>query len=170
MNRRSSHEPAGISKSRAALAGFTLVELIVVISLVAIVATAGYSRLSDDTAFKARRFGTDLASIVTSAQRLAVAQRRAIYVSINVAGGSVSLCLDAGCASSIAPAPGQSAVLTAPSGIAFTSNTAALSFDSRGQAAIGSAVILRVTSSAGADLGTVVNVEPDTGHVQLLIG
>jgi MSHA pilin protein MshC len=150
--------------------GFTLVELIVVMSVVAIVASVGFTRLTDDTAIKGRRFGTDAAALIGAAQRLAMAQRRTIYLSLNAAGGTVSLCLDAGCASTIAPAPDQSGVLSVPSGIAFTTSASTMSFDSRGRAVLASSLALRVTTAAGADLQMVVNVEPDTGHVQLVIG
>lgn len=156
--------------SGSRLRGFTLVELIIVMSLVAIVASIGVSRLTDDSALKARRFGTDAAALLSSAQRLSMAQRRTIHVNLNAAAGTLSLCLDAACAASIAPAPDQPAVLNAPSGLAFTATATALSFDSRGRVSVTTTMTLRVTTAAGADLNTVVTLEADTGHVQLQLG
>lgn len=150
--------------------GFTMVELIIVMTLVAIVASIGVSRLTDDSALKARRFGTDAATYLSAAQRLAMAQRRTVHVNLNAASGTISLCLDAACATPVSPAPDQPSVLTTPSGLAFTATLSTLSFDSQGRVSIAGNATLRVTTASGADLNTVVTLEADTGHVQLQIG
>lgn len=155
---------------RARSTGFTLVELVLVMALVAIVASVGFTRLTDDTPLKARRFGTDAANALSSAQRLAVAQRRILYVNLDATAGTVTLCLDAACATTIAPAPDQSAVLSLPSGLRFSTTAASVSFDPSGRPSNASAVTLRVLDAAGADLAMVVTLEPETGYVRFQAG
>lgn len=155
---------------RARSTGFTLVELVLVIALLAIVASIGVGRLTDDTPLKARRFGTDAANALSAAQRLAVAQRRTVHVSLDAAARTVTLCLDAGCATPIAPAPDLSAVLALPSGLQFSASASSVSFDSSGRPSNGATLTLRVLDSAGNDLAMVVTLEPETGYVRFQAG
>jgi MSHA pilin protein MshC len=150
--------------------GFSLVELVVVMTLVAVVASVGFTRLTDDTMLKARRFATDAANHLSIAQRLAMAQRRTLYLNLDTTAGTLSLCLDAACTTPIAPAPDQSSVLSVPTGLRFSATASALSFDASGRPSNTAAVTLRVLNTAGQDLAMQVTLEPETGHVRLQAG
>jgi len=89
-------------------AGFTMVELIVVIILVGILSAIGVSRFFDRTPYDAAGFAEQARAMVRYAQKLAVAQNRPVYVQGAMDG--VGLCFDAA-----TPCPAASQV-PAPSG------------------------------------------------------
>ncbi len=75
--------------------GFTLVEMIVVMVLVGIVAAIGMARFFDNKGFDAVAYADRVAGMLRYAQKLAIAQNRAVYVDVN--GSRVALCFDANC-------------------------------------------------------------------------
>src|SRR4051794_29637075 len=75
--------------------GFTLIELVVMITIIAILAIVAAPRFFDRQTFDARSFVDQAASMVRYAQKLAIAQQRAVFVRLD--GASVALCFDAGC-------------------------------------------------------------------------
>jgi MSHA pilin protein MshC len=80
-----------------AQAGFTLVELVVVLLLIGVLASIGASRFSSTDAFAARNLADQMASALRSTQATAIAQRRTVYLSITAAPPSMSACFDPGC-------------------------------------------------------------------------
>ncbi|WP_290368615.1 prepilin-type N-terminal cleavage/methylation domain-containing protein [Massilia sp. Bi118] len=71
-------------------AGFTMVELIVVLILVGILGAIGAARFFDRAGFDAAAFGDQSAAMLRYAQKLAIAQRRKVYVQTSTSG--LSLC------------------------------------------------------------------------------
>ena len=75
--------------------GFTLIELVAVLVLAGLLATFAVNRFFQRDTFDARGFADQVTNIVRYGQKLAVAQNRAVFVSIDT--NKVALCFDAGC-------------------------------------------------------------------------
>lgn len=82
--------------SHAPACGFTLVELVVVLTLIGIVAAIGLGRYADSASFATIAFADRTAGMLRYGQKLAVAQNRPVYVVAD--GNKVALCFDVGCA------------------------------------------------------------------------
>jgi MSHA pilin protein MshC len=142
--------------------GFTLAELVAVIVITAILAvsaTAYFSR----SAFDSAAFADLAKSVVSQAQKVAVAQRRTVFV---VASAStLSVCYDALCASPVASAGAASGaggfnaptamVYTAPSGVSLA--PVSFSFDGIGKPSAAVSIIINGTSA--------FSVAAETGYV-----
>lgn len=74
--------------ARRRLAGFTLVELVVVMLIVAALAVFVVPRLLDLTAWQLRAFGDELVVQTRAMQRLALQQRRTVVASFTSSGVS----------------------------------------------------------------------------------
>ncbi len=99
---------AGRAARRHDQAGFTLVELITVIVLVAVLGGIGMSRFFDSASFEADSFSNKAAAMLRYAQKVAVAQNKPVFVHLN--GSRIALCFDSACASLVqAPGGGNSA-------------------------------------------------------------
>jgi len=145
--------------------GFTMVELIVVISLIGIVAAFGAGRLFSSDALKARTFANSLAQVLSAGQRMAVAQRRTVYAQVVASPGALRLCLDAACTMPVAPAPGDANELAAPGGMGLQAASTAFHFDGLGRPSFTTALTLTVLAADGSSLSMGVTLQPETGHV-----
>jgi len=90
--------------SRAA--GFTMVELIVVMVIMGILSAVAVERFFDNATFEAREYADQVKTVIRYAQKLAIAQNRAIYVS--APAGRFAVCTASGCAAGT--------LVTAPAG------------------------------------------------------
>lgn len=140
-------------------AGFTLIELIMVMILVGILAVFALPRLSLFSGFDEAGVAERLALQLSAAQKLAVANRRTVYVSISAA--TLQACYDAACASPARAIDGTALRLDAPGSSAFTSSSAAFSFDSLGRSSSASAISISLA-------GRSVQVEGTTGLARSL--
>ena len=155
--------------------GFTLVELVIVMALVAIVASIGVGRLGDNTPYNARRFANEAAGFVGSAQRYAIAQRRNVWVKLTPASGTIALCLDSACAQTIESGPGLDPSTTTPHGISLTADANLLCFDTHGRPSLSADCALPTASGTlltvgvlGAGVsGFAITVEAETGTVRI---
>jgi MSHA pilin protein MshC len=136
-----------------------------VIALAGILSFVAATRLSDRAAADARGFAEQVASTVRFAQKAAVAQRRSVYVNIDVGARRVYACLDAAtpCVQPLAAPQGGNLDVTGPSTITFSGSTAQFAFDAFGRPSFGTALTLTATSGAQQ---FAVTVEPETGYVR----
>lgn len=114
-------------------AGFTLVEMVVTIGILAIVAAVAAPRFFQASTFDSRGFYDKSAAVIRLAQKTAIAWRRPVFVCI--AAGQVRAGAAAGCATALTyPVNGAAASETAPAGV--TLNTLAFGFDGSGCASV----------------------------------
>jgi prepilin-type N-terminal cleavage/methylation domain-containing protein len=150
----------------ARCAGFTMLELVIVILIAGILSFAAVGRLNDTGEVNAHGFAEQIASTVRFAQEAAVSQRRPMYVNVNTGSGTVSVCLDASvaCVQPLAAPGGGNLGVQAPGGVALTTNTAQFSFDGLGQPSVGAQVQIQVTAPDSQQF--LVTVEPGSGYVR----
>ena len=144
--------------------GFSLVELILVMVIAGILAAVALPRLVGRNSFDTRGFADQLAASVRFAQKLAVAQRRTVFVQL--APGSASLCYLATVpcpAASRAPGPGgeKPYTISSPGGVTIASPVAVLAFDAAGRPDTAAQLDIQV-NGAGVHH---VWVERETGYV-----
>jgi MSHA pilin protein MshC len=151
-----------------AQAGFTLVELIIVILLLGVLSFSALPRLAESDEASAQGFVEQVATTLRWAQKTAVAQRRVVYVNLDAGTGRVRACLDAGnaCAQPVA-APATGALdVAAPARVALTSAVTQFSFDGLGRPSLAANLEIRGTTSRGEAFAIVV--ERDSGYVRRL--
>lgn len=91
MSSRKSGFEQGHAPIRRAAAGFTMVELVMVIILVGILAAVAATRFFVRTGFDVAGFAETVRGMVRYAQKLAIAQNRNVWVTGSLTGG-VALC------------------------------------------------------------------------------
>jgi MSHA pilin protein MshC len=168
--------------------GFTLVEMVGILIIVAIISVVALPRFFDRQMYDARAYSDQMQSMLRYAQKLAIAQHRPVYVILS--GGSssrVALCFDQACSAGNLVAPsagtnsGSSATLAAcgsnrnwaceaaPSGVAFSSapSIGAFYFSNSGKpyGVDNSDLPNLQISIADAEGGRILNVERETGYV-----
>lgn len=142
--------------------GFTLVELIVIISVVGFVALIAIPRFTGTDAFASRGFHDEAKSIVRFAQKTAIAWRRSVFVCVTAT--NVSAHSAAGCGSLITnPVTGGPLSLNAPNGVTLSPVT--FSFDSAGRPSPNVATTIALTSTIPGDPARQIVVEAETGYV-----
>lgn len=112
--------------------GFTLVELIMVISLLGIIMVVALPRLSIFNDFYNSKKIDLIYSGISSAQKLAIFSRNTIYVKIT--SSTLKVCSDVSCASVLTKMSGSYNIynLSFSNGDNITSTTSDFSFDSTG--------------------------------------
>jgi prepilin-type N-terminal cleavage/methylation domain-containing protein len=153
--------------------GFTLVELVVVISIVAVLATVGSSRFASPSPFAGRATAEQLASALRTAHRLAVAGRKTLTVQLSTSPSQVRVCLDAACAQPLLQA--LSPELTSGGWLALdprngTLLSSALSYqvDGMGRPSLASTQNIQPLNPDGQVNGPTVRIEVDTGLVRVI--
>lgn len=137
--------------------GFTLTELVVVIVILTILSALAISRINV-ASFDTEGFANRATAMVRYAQKIAVSQRRTVWVVIG--GNTLSLCYTtAACAGgAVREPPGTNAFsYAAPAGVVLAG--ASFSFDSFGRPSAGG------TISVTGDVARTITIESGTGYV-----
>src|ERR1041384_1595278 len=148
---------------RSRARGFTLTELVAVMLIVAILAVTATS-VFDRRTFDTAAFADQTFAQLAYAQKVAVAARRNVTVSVSGNTISLAMCTDAACTSTVpVPSPQGEASFsrTAPAGITVASSNASFGFTALGGLNVGANVTLTVTGDVARNL----TVESVTGYV-----
>jgi MSHA pilin protein MshC len=171
--------------------GFTLIELVAVIILVAILGAMGVSRFMDRKAFDADAYYDITKTMLRYGQKLAIAQNRAVYVRLN--GEVVALCFDAACNQKVSAPSGANSGANRPqassatncqhdsawyceekaAGVSYTTTVTSFFFDEAGRPFPGGAAVDAALSNyepadiviSGDGKNRALTVERDTGYV-----
>lgn len=160
------------SNNRGFSRGFTLVELVLVLTIAGVLSAVLGPRMVDRTAFQTHGGAAEIRTALRYAQKLALAKSREVCVTTNPTGLALRfehpVAPGAACNQDVArlggnPSPTPPAAttytVTLPAGIALTSSAPNFSFDTQGRPSPNVSVNLTVGGSA------TVTVEPDTGYV-----
>lgn len=148
-------------KTNKRLAGFTLVEMVVVIVIVGILAVAALPRLFDQNDFYARGFYDETLSILRYGQKTAVAQRRLVCASFTATSVTLRVATNFGgvCDKDLTgPSGGTPFQVSARGSVQFSPLPSSLSFNPDGSASAGASI--QVSGASG-----VITVIKETGHV-----
>jgi len=145
--------------------------MVVTLVIVGILAAVAVPRLISGDAFSSRSFFDESRSIVRYAQKVAIAQRRLVFV--NVTATRVEVCYDAGCvtrvSSPVDPADPQGAHADSTEARwkltpgRITMSAANFTFNGLGQPSAGA--VITFTSTVPDDPARVINVTSVTGYV-----
>lgn len=150
--------------------GFTLVELVGTMIIIAILAVVALPRFFQRSAFESRAFYDQTLAVLRYAQKTAIAQRRLVcvtYSGVNVAPATVTLTIAqnfgaVACDTDLAGPNGASPyTITARDGVSFsalTPNTTTTSFTPLGQADAGKTI--QVSGAPNA-----ITIVQETGYV-----
>jgi MSHA pilin protein MshC len=139
--------------------GFTLVELVVVLVLLAIVSAVAVPSLSGTRAIDDVRFVHEVRDALRFAQRTAVAQRRNVCVNFTSSSVSLTIAAAAGgaCTDGLSGPGGESPFVVNAASTGFTTLPSNFSFDPLGAASVGQTLALS---------GATVAVDAVTGYVR----
>jgi MSHA pilin protein MshC len=126
---RAAHGHPGCART----AGFTIVEFVTVMVVVGILASFAIPRLTDRYGTDERGFYDQVQAALRYGQKITLATRRNVCVTINAGTATLALRyrLGAVCGPAV-PAPGSNTAytITAPAGVALSSSSPAFDFDS----------------------------------------
>jgi prepilin-type N-terminal cleavage/methylation domain-containing protein len=144
------------ARRRHAPAGFTLVELVMVLVIVGALAVFALPKALDLTAWRLRAFGDELQAQMQAMQRLALAQRRPVVATLNTSGVSFDYAAGANLVNLTCPATVSPCIAEAgPRTVTFNAGNSGSAVTSSGNA-------LPVTVSSGTTSQSYV-IEAETG-------
>jgi MSHA pilin protein MshC len=153
---------------RASSAGFSLVELVVVVVLLGIMATVFMPRWSGGTGFEERSLRDQLAAALRYAQKSAIAARRTVCVSFTSSPSKVDFSISnaynaANCSigSGLLGSDGSNLSVLASGSTTITSSAGNITFDAAGRPSVATTV-----SVSGLPAALAITVESETGYVR----
>jgi MSHA pilin protein MshC len=145
--------------------GFTLPELVMVIAIMAILGALVGPRFMGSQAFETRGFYDEAQAVVRYAQKVAIAQRRAIVVC--VAANEIRAISNANCGAPTTlahPLTGAPLVASTRGGASLASSAPSLSFDGLGRPTP-APVTITFNSPVSGDPARQITVAAETGYV-----
>ena len=144
--------------------GFTLIELIMVIVILGVLAVFAAPRLFDNSAFTGRGLHDETMALLRFGQKTAIAQRRAVCVTVNGTGITLAMFVaNPAPATCAAATPAQAPTLTPPftpkGGSGLASSASPFQFTPLGNTDQTAVITLTVANS------TPIKVEAGTGYV-----
>lgn len=156
------------ARCRSGQAGFTLVELVMVIVLLGILAVYAVPRILNSGDFYARGFHDQALAYLRYAQKTAIAQRRTVCVILSSNAINLRIANAAGsntCSAALAGPAGE-AGLSARSGVAFSGTPLSFNFDALGQPVQTSTGAAAATQTLQvANVSPSITIEAATGYV-----
>lgn len=150
--------------SRSASAGFTLVELVVILMLVGILAVAVMPRFLDTQAFQARGFHDETLALLRYAQKSAISHRRTVCVAFGSDNAMLTIASSAGSATCDADLTGPRgdtpATVAAKTGVAYAATPAGFNFNALGQPSFAATRTIQVSGMTDT-----ITIEAETGYV-----
>jgi len=144
--------------------GFTLVELMMVMMLIAIVTAMSAARFADREPFAVQGAADQLVSGLRLAQATAVAQRREVHVRLARQPATLKVCLDAACKLPLSTPAGDSTWLADAGDLTLSLDTG-FSFQPDGSTSLAAALQVKVLGRDGAIASPAITVEAGSGHV-----
>lgn len=148
-------------------AGFSLIELVVVIVLLGIIAAVVMPRWRGGSGFEERALRDQMIAALRYAQKSAVAARRTVCVDFTAVPSKVDFSISsaypaANCSvgSSLVGPDGANLSVSASGSVTFTSSASSFTFDAAGRPSV--AVSITVS---GLPAALAINVESETGYV-----
>ena len=142
--------------------GFTIVELVITITILGLLAAVIGPRFVGRDAFASRGFYDEAQSVVRYAQKTAVAWRRPVFVCVTAT--AVSAGTASGCGTLLVhPVGGAPLTTTAPAGVTLTPGS--FSFDGAGRPNPNAQVTIAIASTIAGDTARQIVVEAETGYV-----
>ncbi|MCS0580062.1 prepilin-type N-terminal cleavage/methylation domain-containing protein [Massilia pinisoli] len=157
---------------RARTAGFTMVELVVVMILVGVLAAIGIPRLMGDKGMQAAVFGDQVVSGLRRAQKIATGHRRVVCATVGTQ--AVILRLNACDATGLAIggvddgdfATTDSALTATPAVTLYFQPDGRITSDAAGTTAVTAAIAIAGASGGQTTTVRTINVEGSTGYVE----
>lgn len=149
--------------------GFTMVELVTVMSLIGIMAFFALPKLTQVMALQSAGYRDQVKATIDYARKIAVAQRR--HVCVVIAATTVTVTSDRGlpvshtngnCPTAL-PLPSGSNVITAPKNVTV-SPAVSLDFDAEGRPVTGAPITITLTDASVGQSST-LTVEAESGYV-----
>lgn len=147
--------------------GFTIVELIAVITIIGIIAALAAPKLIGNDTFAARGAYGTLLSALRYAQKTAVAQRTTVYVNLNTTTRVLCLGYTSTCSTAVIdPATKAAYSKTLPSTVNLTQSRTDLAFNSQGYPISGSDTVFNISNNVASETARSITVWRTTGYAQ----